>query len=892
MNAFLKKEIRLLLPTFSFALVLAVVSIFFHGEAGDWLNGIGYFLDCVFLPAAVIMLALNSFGVEVGTQMFGMMLAQPVERQRIWQTKIVLLGIAIALIGVIWGISAIVPATYFQRNFTTEDEYSAVATVVLFGMAVFSGALWTVLLLRQVAAAFWFILLVPGALTGITVAFCSGCLNEFILAMVTVVLGLYSLAGFFFARWLFFRAQDLQWTGGTIVMPEWRGIARVRAAADGLRAWQPRMALWRKEIQLHQSLFVIAFVLLVLHLGVLVVRKFGNFQNSPDLRATLEAFWVLWLAMPFLVGCAAVAEERKIGTHEGQLCLPVQRRTQFIVKFLVVLGLSLLLGAFMPALLEAGRVFKNVDRAPSSTDLLGLLLLPGIPVLIGAISFYVSTMARNTLQTLAPAVLSGVIFWPLIVFATSQMAPVSDYLWRGALGCLIILPILAVTLLLLAYGNFQRVLTGWNVVGRNVGTIACTFAIGVVLTTATYHRFWEKLTPFEPPHGPARLAVPNPASLTGTWDALTVRLPDGKIWTGSYGIQKAHSLALWLGNFRMELTGGKYVPGTNWVDVKHSYWMTAGLKRDGTLWVSKNPRVNFMQKRNRGFDNTDVRYDLVQFGHETNWVSFLPTGDRLLLVKNDGTLWQIFRPSVKNNDPWPSPLSLTPRQIGTESNWAEVFQNNYQIVLHKTDGSAWFWGGNWSINQPSFEVAPELFFHAVPPLAGNQMRSTATISHGLTFYVGVRADGTFRIWADERLIPGSRNVNYTMFPTDVQIGNGTNWVAVAGDWDKAITLKSDGTLWLWDFRFNPTRWEPENFEQEVVKTVPVRLGTHSDWVAICGDVSLAADGGLWFWPLVDASQLAGFLGLEHNNNSGQNWLPLLDISRKPQLLGNVFSAGE
>ena len=46
--------------------------------------------------------------------------------------------------------------------------------------------------------------------------------------------------------------------------------------------------------------------------------------------------------MPLLIGCEAVAEERRLGTLEGQLCLPVKRRTQFAVKVVVVVALSIL----------------------------------------------------------------------------------------------------------------------------------------------------------------------------------------------------------------------------------------------------------------------------------------------------------------------------------------------------------------------------------------------------------------------------------------------------------------------------------------------------------------------------------------------------------------------
>ncbi len=64
--------------------------------------------------------------------------------------------------------------------------------------------------------------------------------------------------------------------------------------------------------------------------------------------------------MPLLVGCAAMAEERKMATLESQLCLPVKRWTQFRIKFLVVLMFSVALGAVMPWLLEGGRILPGI----------------------------------------------------------------------------------------------------------------------------------------------------------------------------------------------------------------------------------------------------------------------------------------------------------------------------------------------------------------------------------------------------------------------------------------------------------------------------------------------------------------------------------------------------
>jgi len=51
-------------------------------------------------------------------------------------------------------------------------------------------------------------------------------------------------------------------------------------------------------------------------------------------------------------------------------------------------------------------------------------------------------------------------------------------------------------------------------------------------------------------------------------------------------------------------------------------------------------------------------------------------------------------------------------------------------------------------------------------------------------------------------------------------------------------------------------------------------------------VALAADGSLWFWPIID--NVEDFYGTRSDRPTIH---PLLDISRKPQLLGNVFAAG-
>jgi len=921
MSPLVKKEIRLLLPSFVICCAMALPNFFFRfNPDGSLQNWWWFLLAFVFCGAMAVMLALNSFGVEISSGTFSNLLAQPVSRQKIWDTKILVLAVSLLIVGIFWGACGIVRLMMLGRDLNLLDLFTGVGT---FGLVVFSGGLWTVLLLRQVAAAFWFTVLVPGFILVMLMGLFASHSDEFGDGMVASVLGLYSLAGFFFARWLFFRAQDWQWSGGAIVLPKMRGLARLKSSADARRAGCPRVALWWKEMQLQQSQFVIAFALVVLHLGVLATRKLGHFGKNSITEFILEGFWTLWLVMPLLVGCTAVAEERKLGTHEGQLCLPVKRRTQFATKLFVALGLSVVLGAVMPLLMEGTRILPETHfdwggldpgwQSQISTaqfffwNCLGvingwlpLLTLASIAVLIGGISFYASTLARNTLQTLAPAVAGILLAWFLILIGTNPRQFDFDFLWHGPLPYFIVLPIMAVTLLALAYGNHRRVLIGWKMGRRNLLMLASVLALGVAVTSAIYHRAWEKLTPFEPPHEAARLALANPASLTDDRGEVSVRLPDGKIWMGivAPNPKLINPLSLALGKFKMNLNDGRFLGGSNWLTVKRSVWDLAGLKTDGTLWVSEKPRQVSRQNGNWKINEAEMRH-LVQFGTETNWSSLARLAYSMLLTKTDGTLWRWGAVKFDSrHEQWPGLRTFTPKQMGAESDWMEVYQNDYWTDFRKTDDSIWSWGDySWSTNDhPHLEIEPGFtLVKMFDNINANRYRSTALVSHGLQYRVGVRDDGTFRIWADEHLNTSHypRNGSYEWQPANLQIGDDHHWLAVAGGWNKVVTLKDDGTLWLWDFHYDYHHgWNPERTEKEMLKFKPVRLGTHSDWIAIAGEqgfvIALAADGSLWFWPVEDAHTTMEMAGINLSDNNHESSLPWLDISRKPQFLGNIF----
>jgi alpha-tubulin suppressor-like RCC1 family protein len=260
-----------------------------------------------------------------------------------------------------------------------------------------------------------------------------------------------------------------------------------------------------------------------------------------------------------------------------------------------------------------------------------------------------------------------------------------------------------------------------------------------------------------------------------------------------------------------------------------------------------------------------------------------------LLVKNDGTLWRWGTNLNFKNGEWPGLRTFTPQRLGTESNWAEVFLADHELCLRKNDGSLWTqWNGN---QKEHIELEPGFSVGRTPLFERSKWRGMTTAQIGSGYYLGVFDDGTFRLWADQKLNNQSHSFEWT--EENLQFGTDKNWRGVAGRGEKIVTLKNDGTLWLWNFHHDNRRgWDPARDEREMVDAKAVRLGTHSDWIGITsgdgGIISLAADGSIWHWPLEDAAYYLGESD-NHNNADNSHFEPLLDVSRKPQLLGNVFS---
>jgi ABC-type transport system involved in multi-copper enzyme maturation permease subunit len=896
MNALIRKEIRLLFPTWVIGLATAFSAWSQPGGSTPLITMVLFALPYFVCPLMVVLLALSSFGRELSAGTFSNLLSQPVPRLRIWWTKTALLAAGVGSIWAVWWTGFI---GHLANGMQPAVVHYAFATTLLLALAVFTGALWTVLLLRQVVAAFWFTLLAPGVLMTTLAYLFNNYPDAFVEPLIIATLSLYSIAGFVFARWLFLRAQDTQWTGGDITLPEVRGLAWLKIGWGARRGARPRAALLVKELQLHQAQLVVAGALVLLHLAVIALRKFGGeFTKQFTVEFILTAFWTLWLVMPLLVGCAAVAEERKLGTLEGQLCLPLKRRRQFVIKLGVVLLLSLVLGVAMPLLLEGSRILRDlhfdtergmpflfgyVGRSLTFSLLLETLVSQWLPLIIlcviatsiGALSFYTSTLMRNPLQALGPAVLA-IIVTVMVLVGSYQPETFLNYpLWRGWLIYLVGVPVLTLTLAGLAYWNFKRVLVGWPVWRRNILVFLASLAFVIVTTSAVYHRAWEFLTPLEPPHGAPRLSPAQGVTLRNDGGNVVVQLPDGRVWTDLFAFADSVPWRL-TGNWKVieRSPGGQYFGGTNWASVAVDFADFAGVKKDGSLWASAEP-VDRRMFRQQASQTSGGPIKLERLGNDNDWKSVAGGSLQFFLLKTDGTLWRLGTNRFDWRKRWPGLRAFKPERLGAESDWAEFESSQHQIIFRKVDGQAWVKGYSGS-NLEVKKFDRDLSLGRAPALDKHQWRSPELVT-GFGYpgvQVGIRDNGVFGVCGGWRLPQGKTYGQFEWKDVDVRLGKESNWLAVAGNDQAVVTLKADGSLWKWEFLGDPiiAPWLAR----------ATKLGTHSDWVGISQDmggiISLAADGSLWLWRF---EEHPGF----HSSDSPQ---PLLAITRKPQRIASVF----
>jgi hypothetical protein len=530
MNPALRKEIRLLLPALGMALVAATIPVWLMG-AGAGVQEMGYYhrgahgahgayasarivganfprmceMSLVFFGAGALLLSLASFGLEMTYGTFPSLLSQPRPRRETWSMKVGLLAPALLCVAAAAVISwwlrvhvlqsgllesvralkgrALIDGVNLQDLYAgfAAGQYEAIQLlplmeyiqrILMLAVVAFAGGLWTTILFRQMVTAFWFAILVPLILFSASWPLIERLSEEennaFVLAAFGVAACVYAALGYALARWLFLHAQDRQPKEATDA-----GVWSLLPAFPRPR-W-PVTALLVKELRLQQGSVLIAGVLLVLHLAEMLASK--SYPAWISKYPGVQRVWTLWMLMPLVVGCVSFAEERRNGTLQDALCLPMRGLFQFVIKLLVVFSLGLVLGAVMPWLLE--RLQSTWEFQKSFRDALGLSDLLFIAAILTGIGCYASTLTNTFLQA-ASAVIGLVLLSSCIVLPGGlnrafqhQFLPVHR-------------PALIATCLFLGYGNFKQLrITGRRWSQNGVVFAGAVFALWLVATWLT-----------------------------------------------------------------------------------------------------------------------------------------------------------------------------------------------------------------------------------------------------------------------------------------------------------------------------------------------------------------------------------------------------------------------
>ena len=176
-------------------------------------------------------------------------------------------------------------------------------------------------------------------------------------------------------------------------------------------------------------------------------------------------------------------------------------------------------------------------------------------------------------------------------------------------------------------------------------------------------------------------------------------LPDGRLWAGTTDQS-------WPDRQQPKNLAGRFVGGSNWVEVADDRESTVVRKSDGTLW-KLSPR-----------DGPG------QIGSDSDWKKVVGGNGFFLALKRDGTVWgwgaeaQGILPEIPDKKGRDNIFSQ-PVQLWPDSDWVDVFAAGQPRAV-KRDGSFWTWGYDGSPVKgiiTNYSIYHRLGIQLTPPTA-------------------------------------------------------------------------------------------------------------------------------------------------------------------------------
>jgi ABC-type transport system involved in multi-copper enzyme maturation permease subunit len=389
----IRKEVEQLRPAWMVGLFGAQCGLLFR-KAYD-LDGV------LVIPSLMFaLLAALSFGIEFQQRTMPSLLCAPIDRARLWRIKMGVLAVAILSQVLVLAVSGAFGQWTQDYSFatTSENTLRLVGFALAFAFAAWASVpLWT-LLTRNLLAGLVFAIFVPTftfslignlALWLLSLAGFTSDLGIFVFWTLT---GSYLLSAPWLAwrRWLHLEAPDLP-------EREMSGLFLRQRQSSASRATRKRSwfaALIGKELRLQTVTLVC--------LGVAVMLTVAQAYLPPSVfnpglaPMLIGLFAVLSI---LLAGSTAIAEERRLGTLDPQVLLPISRTAQWFLKLAVSLAI-------------AGTAIALLYRlVPSSPRAIEILLPFGSVVALFVFSFLASSAAPNSLR----ALILGIAFTAAII---------------------------------------------------------------------------------------------------------------------------------------------------------------------------------------------------------------------------------------------------------------------------------------------------------------------------------------------------------------------------------------------------------------------------------------------------------------------------------------------
>ncbi|MNS60193.1 Regulator of chromosome condensation (RCC1) repeat protein [compost metagenome] len=271
---------------------------------------------------------------------------------------------------------------------------------------------------------------------------------------------------------------------------------------------------------------------------------------------------------------------------------------------------------------------------------------------------------------------------------------------------------------------------------------------------------------------------------------------------------------------------------TTWTAISAGYYSSLAIQSDGSLWAWGDNSLGQL-----GIGTTTSMSSPVRIGAAT-W-SRAGSGSQMSVgIRTDGTLWAWGNIQGFTN----FGITSSPVQIGTENVWSEV-QCGYQyIMLVKNDGSLW----NLGVNYYSQLGSSVERIYSTPVQLGSDTTWRKVAMKDWTGVVALKANGTIWNWGWQWPMANESYAIYRL-KTPVQVGTGTDWKDIDSKSGNMMALKTNGTLWSWGLNRDKCGWAA-SFASS---STPIQIGTASDWaqfsIGTTGAYAVKTTGTLWSW---------------------------------------------